>query len=702
MPVGVTIKTRRGTAAEWSAANPTLAAGEPGYETDTGILKIGDGVTAYNTLPARVPTSQKTTRSATIVIAASNSSAKSKAQADYVCDGINDEVEIQAAIYSLSATGGRILLLEGTYNVTNVLCDVDDITLEGEGRSTVLKLNNAANSSIISIGKAGESHSNITIKNVTLDGNSNEQTSEANKSALLSIPYTVSNITVESVYFTNAYACAIKTASSVASNVSIIQCDFYDTDKSARGNHVVDLNGITQLVIDKCYIDLSGSGTTISDGFGIRGCTDVNISNVSISNISGHCIMIANGSKFVNIDNVNTWGSRLEGVCVEWQANGTHGLDGIYNQDININNVIVNQTSMYGIYVEDVIGVNVSNCIVNGPVLLNHYYANNCMDVNYVNCIARVGVNAQYMFFSLGNATNVSYENCIAHPSTAGARGFGCLAGAKNIIFNNCYVYDCDSYAISMAADGTIVKNCTLSEIKTTAYPVGITGANCQFIGNTIQYATGITPAQDIVITRANATVIDNKLGKGNITDSTGTAVFRRFVETFTDVKASVTNSICSSVDLSTAVPISFTLAGQPDYARSIKFAFASHANITAFSITITGINSLGAKVSETFTESDGWSFETRWAYSRILSITMTSRTGSGASDTINVGTGDRLGLSNLVFPGMTIYKALKNGVDYTGYSISAVPYSYVSVAAGGAIVDGDDFIFYYNSGNTV
>ena len=43
MPVGVTIKTRRGTAAEWSAANPTLAAGEPGYETDTGILKYGDG-----------------------------------------------------------------------------------------------------------------------------------------------------------------------------------------------------------------------------------------------------------------------------------------------------------------------------------------------------------------------------------------------------------------------------------------------------------------------------------------------------------------------------------------------------------------------------------------------------------------------------------------------------------------------------------
>lgn len=50
MPAIVTIKARRGTAAAWASANPTLAAGEPGYETDTCILKIGDGITAYNAL----------------------------------------------------------------------------------------------------------------------------------------------------------------------------------------------------------------------------------------------------------------------------------------------------------------------------------------------------------------------------------------------------------------------------------------------------------------------------------------------------------------------------------------------------------------------------------------------------------------------------------------------------------------------------
>lgn len=45
------IQLRRDTAANWSDNNPTPSAGEPCFETDTGKLKIGDGITAYNSLP---------------------------------------------------------------------------------------------------------------------------------------------------------------------------------------------------------------------------------------------------------------------------------------------------------------------------------------------------------------------------------------------------------------------------------------------------------------------------------------------------------------------------------------------------------------------------------------------------------------------------------------------------------------------------
>lgn len=44
------IQLRRDTQANWTTANPVLAAGETGWETDTGLFKIGDGSTAYNSL----------------------------------------------------------------------------------------------------------------------------------------------------------------------------------------------------------------------------------------------------------------------------------------------------------------------------------------------------------------------------------------------------------------------------------------------------------------------------------------------------------------------------------------------------------------------------------------------------------------------------------------------------------------------------
>lgn len=48
--MAIQIQYRRGTASEWSTANPTLALGEPGYETDTFRFKVGNGSTEWNSL----------------------------------------------------------------------------------------------------------------------------------------------------------------------------------------------------------------------------------------------------------------------------------------------------------------------------------------------------------------------------------------------------------------------------------------------------------------------------------------------------------------------------------------------------------------------------------------------------------------------------------------------------------------------------
>lgn len=44
------IQLRRDTAANWTSANPVLAQGEPGVESNTGKVKIGNGSTAWNSL----------------------------------------------------------------------------------------------------------------------------------------------------------------------------------------------------------------------------------------------------------------------------------------------------------------------------------------------------------------------------------------------------------------------------------------------------------------------------------------------------------------------------------------------------------------------------------------------------------------------------------------------------------------------------
>jgi len=50
MPVNTTITIRKGTGSQWSSTNPVLASGEPGYDLSNNILKIGDGVSNWNSL----------------------------------------------------------------------------------------------------------------------------------------------------------------------------------------------------------------------------------------------------------------------------------------------------------------------------------------------------------------------------------------------------------------------------------------------------------------------------------------------------------------------------------------------------------------------------------------------------------------------------------------------------------------------------
>lgn len=65
MAVVTAIQLRRGTAAQWTSANPVLSAGEQGWESDTNKVKIGNGSTAWASLPYAITGASGTVTSIT-------------------------------------------------------------------------------------------------------------------------------------------------------------------------------------------------------------------------------------------------------------------------------------------------------------------------------------------------------------------------------------------------------------------------------------------------------------------------------------------------------------------------------------------------------------------------------------------------------------------------------------------------------------
>lgn len=77
----------------------------------------------------------------TFMIAANDATARIKAKADYICDGTGDNVQIQAAIDALPPNGGRIVLSEGVFNISDTITVSQGTTIEGMGeQSTSIEL----------------------------------------------------------------------------------------------------------------------------------------------------------------------------------------------------------------------------------------------------------------------------------------------------------------------------------------------------------------------------------------------------------------------------------------------------------------------------------------------------------------------------------------------------------------------------------
>jgi len=176
---GTTVGTQySGTGQDWSA----VAQGNLPYFSAEGALSNLAPRTAGQFLKSQGadadPEWANVTRSATFVVAANDSSALSKQQADYVCDGTDDQVEIQAAIDAGVQGYKKVFLSAGTFYIKkNGITSKSAITprsglmLEGSGRATILRVSSSNTNAIDAEGLTGE---DIILRNFTIDVNKDE------------------------------------------------------------------------------------------------------------------------------------------------------------------------------------------------------------------------------------------------------------------------------------------------------------------------------------------------------------------------------------------------------------------------------------------------------------------------------------------------------------------------------------------------
>ena len=194
------IQVKRGNKADL----PILSDGEFGLCQDTGEIYIGNGSANLKIFPTTSIAAENVTvtdaggmfesttaegalaelaaikeiTTARFVVGTSTAG-WTAADCDYLCDGTADQTEINNAITALPATGGEIVILDGTYNITaKINVTKNNVSIVGNGNATILKrmYDSSTGEGVITL----TSRSGCKIANLQVDGNKTSYTSSNN------------------------------------------------------------------------------------------------------------------------------------------------------------------------------------------------------------------------------------------------------------------------------------------------------------------------------------------------------------------------------------------------------------------------------------------------------------------------------------------------------------------------------------------
>ena len=229
---------------------------QPGaYNVGTGALEYNGSARDITSTPDNLSYATSL-RSATLVIASSTS--LGKWTADYICDGIADHGYINSAIAELPASGGKIVLLEGTYAIGAPIYLLNNITIEGQGTGTILRIIDGLNIDISVFAKSASivsGFNSVWLKNMVIDGNKvnndagNQKAINLASGTNLNIKdVTVKNTRGSSVVLSQSSLCTIDNVRVSGSDSSGIY--FYTTIRSIIKDSFISGNILHGIFLD--------------------------------------------------------------------------------------------------------------------------------------------------------------------------------------------------------------------------------------------------------------------------------------------------------------------------------------------------------------------------------------------------------------------------------------------------------------------
>ncbi len=431
----------------WQGTPIGAAYGGTGQDTSswTGYAYISGGTWTTTTA------AQANYYGPTIIVAASDSTSTDRAH--YICDGTDDQVEINQAINALPpGIGGTVLLLEGTYYIATSGIDIatSNVALIGSGKGTVLKRawDAASNDGVITVGDGGTTAiEGVTIANLSIDGQKGTYTG-------IGI-YFNQNISKSKIQDTWIHDCSgygiylygnpKKNTHNLIQgndirNTGGIYLNFSNNNTIYKNNSVLNYAGVHLYYSE--YNIISGNNFSSSTSYGIYFESDADHNTVfenicSLSSLQGIYIYGSDYNSFVGNE---IYFSGEQGIYLDSSDNNTvsgNVLENNLQESIyvrsscynTISNNIVVEGSSYGIYLYYYFGGSDNN-IVSGNVLYNNSSVgiriyksdNNLISYNFVDsksnpqiAVKDVGAENNYI---IGNKIPEGYTNGISDEGT--------------------------------------------------------------------------------------------------------------------------------------------------------------------------------------------------------------------------------------------------------------------------------------------